>query len=85
MSGRRRPSPEACRSARFDVGHPASLARGIATIYQELDLVDDLTVAENLFLGHELASGGIFIDRGRTRRRDIEHKRCGAHGCLRVR
>ena len=55
------------------VGHPAaSLARGIATIYQELDLVDDLTVAENLFLGHELATGGLFIDRGRTRRRATE-------------
>ena len=27
---------------------------GVATIYQELDLVDDLTVADNLFLGHEL-------------------------------
>lgn len=31
---------------------------GIATIYQELDLVDGLTVAENIFLGHELAAGG---------------------------
>ena len=26
---------------------------GIATIYQELDLVDGLSVAENIFLGHE--------------------------------
>ena len=35
-------------------GDPAgSLARGVATIYQELDLVDDLTVAESIFLGHE--------------------------------
>ncbi|HEX8498617.1 MAG TPA: ATP-binding cassette domain-containing protein, partial [Actinomycetales bacterium] len=30
----------------------------IATIYQELDLVDDLTVAENVYLGHEQATGG---------------------------
>ncbi len=31
---------------------------GISTIYQELDLVDYLTVAENIFLGHELARFG---------------------------
>jgi ribose transport system ATP-binding protein len=55
------------------VGQPAaSLARGVATIYQELDLVDDLTVAENLFLGHELATGRLFVDRRRTRRRARE-------------
>ena len=36
--------------------HPvAALKHGIATIYQELDLVDWLSVAENIFLGHELA------------------------------
>jgi len=36
------------------VGDPAaSLARGVATIYQELDLVEDLTVAESIFLAHE--------------------------------
>ena len=64
--GRARPAARCCSRAQpLPVGHPAaSLARGIATIYQELDLVDDLTVAENLFLGHELARCG-FIDRGR--------------------
>ena len=31
----------------------AALRAGLATIYQELDLVDGLTVAENIFLGHE--------------------------------
>lgn len=31
---------------------------GIATMYQELDVVDDLTVAENIFLGHELSRAG---------------------------
>ncbi|MBP2703380.1 sugar ABC transporter ATP-binding protein [Microbispora sp. RL4-1S] len=36
----------------------AAMARGIATIYQELDLVDGLSVADNIFLGHELASLG---------------------------
>src|SRR3954462_15342836 len=49
-------------------GEPAeSLARGVATIYQELDLVDDLTVAESVFLGHELRRGGL-LDRDRMRR-----------------
>jgi ribose transport system ATP-binding protein len=40
------------------VGDPAeSLNRGVATIYQELDLVDDLTVAESIFLAHEPRRG----------------------------
>ncbi|GAA4723385.1 sugar ABC transporter ATP-binding protein [Promicromonospora umidemergens] len=37
----------------------AALRLGIATIYQELDVVDGLTVAENIYLGHELARGGV--------------------------
>ncbi|WP_433302067.1 sugar ABC transporter ATP-binding protein [Actinoplanes sp. CA-030573] len=41
----------------------AAMRAGIATIYQELDLVDDLSVAENAFLGHEHARFGF------TRRR----------------
>ena len=36
----------------------AAMRIGIATIYQELDLVDGLSVAENIYLGHELATGG---------------------------
>ncbi len=36
----------------------AAIQRGIAAIYQELDLVPDLTVAENIFLGHEPARYG---------------------------
>ena len=41
-------------------GEPSeSLARGVATIYQELDLVPDLTVAESVFLGHEPRVGGL--------------------------
>ncbi|MPY79532.1 MAG: ATP-binding cassette domain-containing protein [Actinophytocola sp.] len=36
-----------------------ALDHGIATIYQELDLVDGLTVAENIFLGHERARWGV--------------------------
>lgn len=37
----------------------AALDLGIATMYQELDVVDGLTIAENIFLGHERASGGV--------------------------
>jgi ribose transport system ATP-binding protein len=43
----------------------AAMRHGIATIYQELDLVDGLSVAENIYLGHELAAGG-FSKRGET-------------------
>jgi ribose transport system ATP-binding protein len=49
-------------------GSPSeSMARGVGTIYQELDLVDDLTVAESVFLGHEPRRGGV-LDRERMRR-----------------
>ncbi|MFI2369395.1 sugar ABC transporter ATP-binding protein [Streptomyces sp. NPDC018833] len=40
---------------------------GIATIYQELDLVEGLSVAENVFLGHEPTSAG-FVVRGAAAR-----------------
>ncbi|MEU7592947.1 sugar ABC transporter ATP-binding protein [Streptomyces sp. NPDC039022] len=36
----------------------AAMRLGIATIYQELDLVEQLSVAENVFLGHERATAG---------------------------
>jgi ribose transport system ATP-binding protein len=42
----------------------AAMRLGIATIYQELDLVEALSVAENVFLGHEPTSAG-FVVRGR--------------------
>src|SRR4051812_27329737 len=45
----------------------AAMRQGIATIYQELDLVDGLSVAENIFLGHEHARLG-FNRRAETRR-----------------
>ena len=49
-------------------GNPsAALAQGVATIYQERDLVEDLSVAQNIFLGHELRRWG-FLDRSRMRR-----------------
>jgi ribose transport system ATP-binding protein len=40
----------------------AALATGIATIYQELDLIDGLSVADNIYLGHERARGGVTRD-----------------------
>jgi ribose transport system ATP-binding protein len=49
----------------------ASLSQGIATIYQELDLVDDLTVEANVWLGHESRNGPM-LDRSKMRTRTIE-------------
>ncbi|MFF8633229.1 sugar ABC transporter ATP-binding protein [Streptomyces pilosus] len=43
----------------------AAMRLGIATIYQELDLVEHLSVAENVHLGHEPTTAG-FVVRGRT-------------------
>jgi ribose transport system ATP-binding protein len=55
-------------------GQPVTLATpmaamriGVATIYQELDLVDGLTVAENVYLGHEVSRAG-FSQRAEARR-----------------
>ena len=53
---------------KVSAGDPsAAMARGVATIYQELDLVEDLSVAQNIFLGHEPTRWG-FLDRARMRR-----------------
>ncbi|RKN28177.1 sugar ABC transporter ATP-binding protein [Micromonospora musae] len=46
----------------------AAMRAGIATIYQELDLVEDLSVGENAFLGHEPRRFG-FVRRGHMARR----------------
>ncbi|CAA9467056.1 MAG: Ribose ABC transport system, ATP-binding protein RbsA [uncultured Solirubrobacteraceae bacterium] len=45
----------------------ATLAAGVATIYQELDLVEDLRVYESIYLGHEPRRGP-FLDRERMKR-----------------
>lgn len=42
----------------------AAMRLGIATIYQELDLVEHLSVAENVYLGHEPTTAG-FVVRGK--------------------
>src|SRR6188508_3228756 len=36
-----------------------AISIGIATMYQELDVVDGLSVAENIFLGHEVDRAGV--------------------------
>jgi ribose transport system ATP-binding protein len=46
----------------------AGLKLGVATMYQELDVVDGLSVAENIYLGHELATGGFSQRRAATQR-----------------
>lgn len=44
------------------ISNPAdSKAHGISTIYQELSLVEELTLAENIYLGNYLKPGGGFI------------------------
>ncbi|SFJ68872.1 monosaccharide ABC transporter ATP-binding protein, CUT2 family [Streptosporangium canum] len=45
----------------------AAIRLGISTIYQELDLVEGLSVAENVFLGHEPARLG-FVGQGEANR-----------------
>src|SRR5579872_4049059 len=45
----------------------AAQAAGVATIFQELDLVPSLDVTANLFLGREMTRGGV-LDRGAMRR-----------------
>ena len=47
-------------------------ALGIAFIHQELNLCENLTVAENVFLGREPRRGGCWLDRPTMRRRAAE-------------
>jgi simple sugar transport system ATP-binding protein len=53
---------------------PASVAEaqslGIGTVYQEVNLLENLTVAENLFLGRQPRRFGV-VNRGEMRRRSI--------------
>lgn len=54
------------RGEQVRIANPmAAMRLGVATVYQELDLVDGLSVAENIFLGHELTAAG-FSRHGRT-------------------
>ncbi|ADG75923.1 ABC transporter related protein [Cellulomonas flavigena DSM 20109] len=55
---------------RFD-GPSQAQAAGISTVYQEVNLCANLTVAENVMLGHEVRRGP-FVDWRATRRRAAE-------------
>ncbi|WP_242682155.1 sugar ABC transporter ATP-binding protein [Desertivibrio insolitus] len=56
------------RGETVTLDHPTeALALGIATMYQELDVVDGLSVAENIFLGHEQATAGVYHRRSANR------------------
>ncbi|HZU62335.1 MAG TPA: ATP-binding cassette domain-containing protein [Novosphingobium sp.] len=46
----------------------AARSAGVATVFQKLSLVDDRSIAENLFLGAEPLRFGCFIDRARMQR-----------------
>ena len=50
-------------------GTSDALAAGVAVIYQELHLVPELSVAENILLGHAPTLAGCFISRGEMRAR----------------
>ncbi|MCU1542646.1 MAG: sugar transporter ATP-binding protein [Microbacteriaceae bacterium] len=58
----------------------AALELGIATMYQELDVVDGLTIAENIFLGHERSIGGLLKVRDANKRARALLERLGHPG-----
>ncbi|WP_207620683.1 sugar ABC transporter ATP-binding protein [Streptosporangium minutum] len=60
----------------------AAIRLGISTIYQELDLVEGLSVAENVFLGHEPARLGFVGQREANRATRALLERLG-HGEIR--
>ncbi|WP_133544575.1 sugar ABC transporter ATP-binding protein [Microbacterium sp. BK668] len=65
-----------------EIPNPESaIELGIATMYQELDVVDGLTIAENIFLGHELSRGG-FTRRSEAAKQTKELLRRLGHGGL---
>ncbi|SDJ52069.1 ribose transport system ATP-binding protein [Lentzea albidocapillata subsp. violacea] len=71
LSGAHRPDEGEIRwrGEVVEFGNPtAAMRSGVAAIYQELDLVAGLSVADNVFLGHELSTAG-FSRRAEARRR----------------
>ncbi|MBP2325516.1 ribose transport system ATP-binding protein [Kibdelosporangium banguiense] len=55
----------------------AALRMGVATMYQELDLIPGLSVADNIFLGHEHAKFGFTRDRAARKQATALLKRLG--------
>jgi len=69
LSGAHRPSSGCLRiggQERVFTSTSEALAAGVAVIYQELHLVPEMSVAENIFIGHWPARGGV-IDRAALR------------------
>ena len=62
-------------------GPTHALGLGIATMYQELDVVDGLSIAENIYLGHENSTGGILNRRDAAKKTSELLARLG-HGDL---
>ena len=63
-------------------GDPAAtLGRGVATIYQELDLVEELTVAQSVFLAHEPRRGP-FLDLEKMHRESATLLERLGHGAI---
>ncbi|MFP4483612.1 MAG: sugar ABC transporter ATP-binding protein [Spirochaetaceae bacterium] len=59
----------------------ASQEVGISVIFQELNLLPNLSVAENIFVGRELRRFGLFLDRKETERRSLELMRRAGLSC----
>jgi L-arabinose transport system ATP-binding protein len=77
LSGAHMPSNGHLRIDNQDVHFHSTadaIAAGVAVIYQELHLVPQLSVAENLFLGHLPARGGL-VDRRKLRADTVQHLR----------
>lgn len=55
-----------------------AMASGVAMIHQELDVIDDLTASENIFLGSELASLGLLKSKEMNEQADALLQRVGA-------
>ena len=60
-------------------GRPVSISSphhaaemGISVIHQEMSLVDSMSAADNLFLGREIAFGGLWLDQGSQHRKARE-------------
>ena len=49
-----------------------ALQTGIGIIHQELNMMEHLTVAQNIFIGRESMKGGLFLDEKRLNRRTEE-------------
>ncbi len=84
-AGRRRGACSTATPIRFP-GPADAIAAGISLIHQELNLAENLTVADNLFLGRELTRGGAAPRRSTAARWRHAPRRCSpASGCRRSR